>query len=143
VTKVFESEVSASLRRLSPVYIHKCPDHPHAVPDKVDFLGVYRAVGFGVEAKEVQQRRAVAAKLLTPNQRSCLRTIDEAGGFAAVVINFDRRRGVDGHVGFCFGWRYADLPEQDGVFDIEDIHAALIPRVTGGWAIDEWIRKVM
>jgi hypothetical protein len=146
MAKVFEGEVSQALHRLKPGYVHKCPDHPHAIPDKVDFLGVYKAVGFGIEAKEVKQHDEVGVfPLITPNQRSCLQSIYEADGFAAVVINFDRVRGVNGRVGFCFGWKYIDVDWDDpnSRFSIYDEAAALIPRVSGGWAIDEWIRRAM
>ena len=143
MTKVFEGEVSEALRRLTPIYSHKCPDHPHAIPDKVDFLFCFRG-GFGaLEAKEVTNRDECDVSILTANQRACLTRVDEANGFAALVVNFDRKRGVGGHVGFTFAWKYPDIPEIGGRLSIYDPNAILIPRVAGGWAIDEWIRRTM
>lgn len=140
MTKVFEAEVGDALRQLGRIYVHKCPDHPHGIPDKVDFLGVYRGRGFGVEAKEVSNREDVATTILTPNQRACLTTIHGADGFAGVLINFDRIRGVRGRVGFCMGWRYEEIT-WGGRFSIHDRAATLIPRITGGWDIREWMRQ--
>lgn len=143
MTKVFEGEVSVALHRLDPVYCHKCPDHPHAIPDKVDFLFCFRGGFAGIEAKEVQQRDECSVDELTANQRACLTRIDAANGFAALVVNFDRKRGVGGHVGFCFAWKFPDIPPAGGRLSIYDDNAILIPRVAGGWAIDDWIRRTM
>lgn len=137
MAKVFEGEVSKSLNGLG--YRHKCPDHPHATPDKVDFLMCYKSRFVGIEAKETTNISHAEHNIVTPNQYAALRSIHESGGLALVLINFDRKRGVGGRVGFCVAFDHTSF---DAPWRYELEQGTLIARVAGGWDIRAFLERI-
>ena len=140
MAKVFEGEISKALHGMD-IYCHKCPDHPHAIPDKVDFLAALPPRGrfIALEAKETKNETHVPASILTPNQRACLERVDRCGGLSLVVINFDRRRGIGGRVGFAIAYRWQYLPAPGEDFLIAE--GDLIARVRGGWDLSSYLQQ--
>lgn len=140
MTKVFEREVSKSLRSVPLLWYHKCPDMPYAGIDKVDFLGVFDGKMFGIEAKETENLDSVPASVLTPNQRNSLRSIHNSGGLAVVLINYQRKRSTT-QVGFAAAFYGASILSDEAVrFNFTE--GLLVKRVTGGWDLRTMLTQI-